>query len=61
MSRERPRNIAASVADRLLQRARQTGEEHQLLRRFLLPVLEAARQNTAFSSHWPPGGPWHSR
>jgi hypothetical protein len=30
-SRERPRNIAASVADRLLQRARQTGEEHQLL------------------------------
>lgn len=31
MSRERPRNIAASVANRLLQRARQTGEEHQLL------------------------------
>ena len=31
MSRERPRNIAASVADRLLQRARRTGEEHQLL------------------------------
>ena len=31
MSRERPRNVAASVADRLLQRARRTGEEHQLL------------------------------
>ena len=31
MSRERPRNVAASVADRLLQRARRTGEEYQLL------------------------------
>ncbi len=61
MNRQRPRNIAASVADRLLLRARQTGEEYQLLRRFLLPVLEAARQNTPFSSHWPAGGHWHSR
>jgi hypothetical protein len=31
MKRERPRNLAASVANRLLQRARHTGEEHQLL------------------------------
>lgn len=36
-------------------------EAIELLRRFLLPVLEAARQNTAFSSHWPPGRHWHSR
>jgi predicted nucleotidyltransferase component of viral defense system len=31
MSRERPTNLAASVADRLLQRTRKTGEDHQLL------------------------------
>ena len=31
MSRERPRNVAASVANRLLQRGRRTGEEHQFL------------------------------
>jgi hypothetical protein len=31
MSRERPTNLAASVADRLLQRTRITGEDHQLL------------------------------
>jgi len=40
---------------------RELKEAIELLRRFLLPVLETARQNTAFSSHWPPGGPWHSR
>lgn len=31
------------------------------LRRFLLPVLEAASEDATFEARWPPGGPWESR
>jgi len=29
-----------------------------LLREFLMPVLDAARQDTTYSLHWPANGPW---
>jgi hypothetical protein len=31
------------------------------IRRFALPVLDAAREDAAFSKRWPPGGPWRRR
>jgi predicted nucleotidyltransferase component of viral defense system len=31
------------------------------LRRFLLPLIEAARVSGAFTAHWPAGGPWEER
>ncbi len=71
MSQEHPRNVAASVADRLLQRARRTGEEHQiLLARFGLERLmyrlskvpgEGSFRSQGAASHSPTGGPWRQR
>ena len=31
------------------------------IRRFALPVLDAAREDAAFSKRWPPGGPWRRK
>jgi len=63
---KRIRNLSASVAARLLERARRTGEDYQapgerilsVLRAFLLPILDDLRRGTPTSRKWPPGGPW---
>jgi hypothetical protein len=31
------------------------------LRRFLLPIIEAARGTDEYDAHWSPGGPWKQR
>lgn len=41
-----------------LEATQDAGQLTEDLRRFLLPVFAAARENTAFSAHWHPGGPW---
>lgn len=33
----------------------------QEIKRFALPVLDAAREDATFSKRWPPGGPWRRR
>jgi hypothetical protein len=34
------------------------GKLAEILRGFLIPVLQAAAQGEEFESTWPPGGPW---
>jgi hypothetical protein len=46
---------------RLRDGPRELKEAIGLLREFLLPVVEAARQGKAFGSHWPQGGPWQPK
>jgi len=46
---------------RLREGPRELKEAIELLRTFLLPVVETARQSKAFRSHWPAGGPWHPK
>ena len=36
------------------------GQVIELLRAFLMPPFEALANDSDFSAHWPPSGPWHS-
>jgi hypothetical protein len=66
MSRERPRNKNAQWAA-FVRRARLRESQSDLkeligvLREFIMPVVEAARQQKEFASHWPAGGLWRPR
>ena len=53
------RNLGASVAARLLNRSKATGDDYQaVLRPLLLPVLDDVRRTAAVPGVWPPCGPW---
>jgi len=64
-------NLPASVAARLLNRAKQTGDDYQILLTgycferflyrlgaFLLPILEDLRRGERREGTWRVGGPW---
>jgi hypothetical protein len=57
-------DLGASMAARLLNRAKATGDDYQTslatfcLERFLLPLLEDLRSRAPRGGTWRPGGPW---
>jgi hypothetical protein len=57
-------NVAASVHQRLLNRAHATGRpfnellQYFVLERFLSPVTSALIAGHPFEQHWLAGGPW---
>ena len=65
MSRERPVNLAASVAARLRLRAQRTGEDHQVLltryglERLMYPLSRTGAADR-FVVKWPKGGLWQA-
>lgn len=66
MKRETPKNLPASVRQRLLNLAQARGEDFGLVLTrygierflFLVPPLQAAKEREHFTQSWPKGGPW---
>jgi hypothetical protein len=65
MTKEKPRNLAASVRQRLMNLARTRQEDFQfvlmiVLRDFLMVPARAVAAGGLLEMVWPPSGPWQS-